>query len=147
MMVCDYMTTQPVTVACGEPIERVSMTMRRLGIHQVPVVDESGRLAGIVSDRDIRSAIGYGERNSELALVAEDVMTPDVVTLGPDTELVQAVQILRQRRFGGIPVTQGGKVVGIITKHDLLRRLHELLRDDGDTAASAPDPGELIKHS
>lgn len=136
MYVGDYMTTDLTTARCNEPVREISRTMHRRGIHQVPVVDESGRLAGIVTDRDIRSAIGYGDANLELALVAEDVMTADVATLLPDEELIRAVEVLRDRRIGGLPVTQSGKVVGIITKHDLLRRLHEMLREEaGDPSA------------
>ncbi|MFQ5425131.1 MAG: HPP family protein [Phycisphaerae bacterium] len=147
MLVHDYMTADPVVVNCNEPVDRISLTMRRLAIHQVPVVDESGRLVGIVSDRDIRSAIGYGERNAELNLVAEDVMVPDVVSVSPSTELIQVVQILRQRRFGGVPVTEDGEVVGIITKHDLLRRLYEILRNWGDAEPVLSDRTAVVQHS
>jgi len=135
MFVAEYMTSDPVVVSTQEPVDRLSMTMRRLGIHQAPVVDEVGRLVGIVSDRDVRSAIGYGDRNRELALKAEDVMTTDVVTVSPGTELIQAVDILRRRRFGALPVVEGEKVVGIISKHDLLRRLYEILREASSSQA------------
>ena len=138
MFVAEYMTSDPVVVSTHEPVDRLAMTMRRLGIHQAPVVDEAGRLVGIVSDRDVRSAIGYGDRNRELSLKAEDVMTTDVVTVSPGTELIQAVDILRRRRFGALPVVEGDKVVGIISKHDLLRRLYEILREASPQAERRP---------
>ena len=138
MFVSDYMTPNPVLVKCGEPVSRLAETMSRLRIHQVPVVDESNRLIGIVSDRDVRSAIGYGERNSNLNLVAEDVMSHDVVTVTPGTELSRAVEIFSEKRFGGLPVMENGAVVGIIARHDLIRRLDDLMKDVSMPELTAP---------
>jgi acetoin utilization protein AcuB len=93
----------------------------------VPVVDGANRLVGIVTDRDIRSA-DIGEGGKGTSLIAEDIMTVDVLTIGPVTELLDAAQRLHTHQFGALPVVVGNKVVGMITRSDLLRCLIELLQ-------------------
>lgn len=140
MFVGDLMTSSPVVVRCGESLERVRKILQTRRIHQVPVLDESGRLVGIVTDRDIRSALGYGDRNEVLNLTAEDVMTVDLLTVGPDATAAEVVDVFVRRRFGAIPVIANGAMVGIITKHDVLRGLRTLLDDPVRPAIPASRP-------
>jgi acetoin utilization protein AcuB len=101
------------------------------------VVMRNGTLEGIVTDRDVRDAspnvgqeFGGGRRGHRLSADAdpdripvEDVMTRDVVTVAPDAPIVEAAQLMRRERIGSLPVVEGGKVVGIITRSDLLDAL------------------------
>jgi CBS domain-containing protein len=121
------MTANPVVVHGGEPLDRLAGTMQGLRIHHVPVVDDADHLIGIVSDRDVRSAIGRGDQNREPGLVAEDVMSHDVVCVEPAADLTEAVELMREHRFGALPVVDHQSVVGIITKHDLIGQLKETL--------------------
>jgi len=126
MLVSDYMSPDPIQVRDVDRVEQVAELMRRRSIHQVPVVDEAGRLVGIVTDRDVRSATGYECRN-DLDLVAEDIMTSDVVTIAPGAALSEAVELLLRHRFRALPVVLGDRVVGMLSTSDLLRRLADLL--------------------
>jgi acetoin utilization protein AcuB len=128
MLVSEYMTPNPLVVQATEPVEQIADLIRRHGIRQVPVVDDSNRLIGIVTDRDIRSATGY-EGRSDLCLVAEDIMTPDPVTVIPGADVCEAIDTLRREQFGALPVVVGEHVVGMIGVRELLHLLREQLAE------------------
>ncbi|MFQ5410813.1 MAG: HPP family protein [Phycisphaerae bacterium] len=128
MLVYDYMTPDPFVVSRTEPIAGILATLRTHGIHQMPVVDESNRLVGIVTDRDVRSAIGLRPAG-EICLSAGDIMTSKVITITPGTDLEEALDILSEARFGSLPVVVGEHVVGILSTRDLLRRFRALLKE------------------
>ncbi len=98
-------------------------------IRHMPVIDEDGVLAGIVSQRDIfRGALsrllGYGERaQSKLiaTLSVKDVMTTHPQTVGPETLLSEAACILYENKFGCLVVVEDENVVGILTESDFVR--------------------------
>ena len=128
MIVQEYMTPDPLVVVASEPISQIAELLQRMRIHQVPVVDESNRLVGIITDRDLRSAMGYdGSQCKRLGLIAEDIMTADVVTVTPGHDLKDALRILCHHRFGALPVVVGDHIVGILTSRDLMRTLLALL--------------------
>lgn len=139
MFVQDYMTPDPLVVSTGEKIERIAELIRVHGIRQVPVVDEANRLVGIVTDRDIRSAVGYEQKN-ELGLVAEDLMSTDLVTVAPGAELLEAAQLLRKHHYGALPVVLGDHVVGMISTQDMLRCLVGYLLEE-----YGHEPAQLLK--
>jgi acetoin utilization protein AcuB len=94
------------------------------------------RLAGMVTDRDIRlnfpspaTTLSVWEMNALLAKQrVDEIMTASVVTIGPDREVYEAAQMMIDHKFGALPVTDDGRVVGIVTETDLLRAL-VVLRD------------------
>jgi acetoin utilization protein AcuB len=104
--------------------------MAKYRINQLPVV-VNDKLTGIVTDRDIRDAypsslrLMRGKDIDEFAdsYIVEEVMTYHVVTITPQTSLREAAQRLRRQRFGALPVVDNGKLVGIITKSDMLDAL------------------------
>ena len=121
------MTPEPATVSPEDPIRLAIDRMRERNCRRLPVVKE-GRLVGIVSDRDLRRAT-----NSPLVLrerwydefMLDHVpvgacMTPDPITVTPATLIADAARILRKNKFGGLPVVDGGRLVGIVTGSDFL---------------------------
>jgi|CXWL01.1.fsa_nt_gi CBS domain-containing protein len=129
MFVSEYMTPEPLVVSTTEGIDHIAELIRVHKIRQVPVVDEANRLVGIVTDRDIRSATGY-DADNPLALVAEEIMSPDVVTITPGADLHEAAELLHEHSFGALPVVVGDHVIGIISTRDLLRYLMELMNEN-----------------
>jgi len=97
-------------------------------IRHLPVLDENGQMAGIVTQRDLfrgalAKALGYGERAQRQlmdTLVVKEVMTSDVITTTPDTPLAEAARVLIERKIGCLPVVEGGRLVGIITEEDFV---------------------------
>lgn len=126
MFVSDFMTPNPVTAREEDLVADAERRLRQHHIHQLPVVDGHGRLVGIITDRDIRSAVGYDEKIGHELQVAE-VMHPDPETIGPSATLEEALALLCHRRYGSLPVVQGERVVGIITKNDILKALYHFL--------------------
>lgn len=101
-------------------------------IRQFPVLDSKGKLAGIVSDRDIRDALpskfipgdAVSFKGGGLyTLTAGDIMTMDPIIVTSDTAIDVVSDILVKHKIGGLPVVDGGELVGIITQIDVLRFL------------------------
>jgi acetoin utilization protein AcuB len=120
-LVRDWMSRQPLTVAPERPVGQVAGLMRIHGIRHVLVVDED-RLVGIVSNRDVRTPVGMEPRVAADAPV-NTVMSESPVTVTADTALVEAARALLERRIGALPVFDGERLVGILTRSDALEAL------------------------
>lgn len=118
MVVRDCMTTPVQTAHPEESVAAVREVFRRRRIRHLPVV-AVGRMIGIVTDRDVRSAV------SDSATV-DAVMTPNPATTTPATPVEQAAAIMRERRIGALPVVEGDRLVGIVSESDLLAALTKL---------------------
>jgi acetoin utilization protein AcuB len=135
MLIKDRMTRSPITAPPEMPMQEALKLMRERGIRRLPVVDKKGKLVGIVSDRDLLHAspsdatsLSVWELNYLLSKVTlKELMTTPVITVSPETPVQEAARIMAEKKIGGLPVVQAGKVVGIITETDLFRVLLELL--------------------
>lgn len=118
-----------VTVTPGATLEEAARLLKAHRIHHLPVVEEGDRLAGIVSDTDLRNAIlggtfgGADRGDSGRPATVGEIMTRDVVTLSPGDTLDDAMLALSQERIGALPVLEGERLVGIVTKADILSAL------------------------
>lgn len=125
--VSDCMTKPVTTVAVIESIGYARRMMAERRINQLPVLDD-GKLVGIVTDRDIRDAYPTSlviDRAKEIDSFAdtytvEEVMSYNVITVRPTTSLAAAVKLLRRHRIGSLPVVERDKLVGIITRSNIL---------------------------
>lgn len=135
MLVRDRMTQNPITIIPDISVTEALRLMSEKKIRRLPVVNRSGQLVGIVSDRDLFQAspspatsLAVWEIHDLLAkLTVEKCMAKDVITVSEDTPLEEAARIMVDRRIGGLPVVNAGKLVGIITESDLFNILLELL--------------------
>ncbi len=142
MFVENHMTREPVTVRPDTEVPKVANLLASNRIRHLPVVDEHERLVGIVTDRDVRSATGYDTMDA-LHLKAENIMTVDPTTIRGNAPLEDALTILSSRRFGALPVVKAGRLVGIISRHDVLGAMNRLLGlDQSGTRieVALPDP-------
>ncbi len=134
--VADVMTPNPMTISPSNSLRTAKRLMEEGNFRRLPVV-ESGRLVGIITDRDLRLAL-----NSPLVLrdkwydsylldhmAVEACMTPNPVTITPDAPLDEAIRLIIERKFSGLPVVKEGQVVGIITVTDLLEYLLHVLSE------------------
>jgi acetoin utilization protein AcuB len=134
-VVGEIMTRDPVTIGPSNCIRKAIALMREGGFRRLPVV-EGGRLVGIVTDRDLRRAANsplvVRERWYDNFLMDHiqvgACMTANPITVSPQTLIVEAACLLRDHKIGGLPVVEGGRLVGIVTETDLLNYLIDLLQ-------------------
>lgn len=127
MDVSKWMTKSMVTIKPKDTLRHARERLVKYRINQLPVV-VNGKLVGIVTDRDVRDAypsslrLFHGKDIDEFgdSHTVEEIMTYNVVAVSPQTSLREAAQRLRRQRFGALPVVENGKLVGIITRSDLL---------------------------
>lgn len=115
--VASLMRTPPVAIAQSESLERADRIMRDAGVHQLVVVDGE-RLIGIVTRHDLITQSGYFDRTR-----VDAVMTQDPISISPAATLRAAVDILLDEDINALPVLDDGKLVGVLSKSDLLRHL------------------------
>ena len=120
MMVRDVMTRRLVVIGPETPCDKARLIMDEYRVRHLPVM-AGGRLIGMVSDRDVRSAIRNSPGN-----VASRIMTPNPVTVTPETRIEHAARTMLDGRFGALPVVDG-HLVGIVTYTDLLRAFVQVL--------------------
>ena len=103
----------------------------RYGHSGLPVVDAGDRLAGIISRRDIDIALHHGFSHAPV----KGYMTPQLKTIAPDTLLPEIESLMVMYDIGRLPVLENGQLVGIVTRTDVLRELHQQkARDRGSNA-------------
>ncbi|MBK8996899.1 MAG: CBS domain-containing protein [Myxococcales bacterium] len=122
------MTAKVVYMLEEENLERIGKGMERFKFRHLPVVD-GGKLVGIVSQRDyLRASVSdldpdFALKNDNLKrnIFVAEIMTRGVVSVRPDTPLLDAAKLLREHRFGCLPVTEAdGSLVGIVTDYDFV---------------------------
>ncbi|OFW61593.1 MAG: hypothetical protein A2W01_07920 [Candidatus Solincola sediminis] len=129
------MTRQPVVLAPEDNLRKARRLMEERGLRRFPVLD-NGVLVGIVTDRDIRAAdiscaVVQEKRYEDYILdhvLVGGIMTPNPITVHPDTPLTEAAGIILENKIGGLPVLENERLVGMITETDLIRTLTEMLK-------------------
>lgn len=131
MKVADCMKHPVHVVKPRDTVRHAREIMEKHRVNQLGVVVD-GRLVGIITDRDLRDAFPSVFESAErrrprrtagsdpAAITVEDVMTQNVLTLAPDAPVAEAARLMRRERIGALPVVDGGRLVGIITRSDLL---------------------------
>lgn len=126
MFVQNHMTRDPHVLPPDATAAQAARLMEEHRVHQLPVVDQNRNLIGIVTDRDVRSASGY-DASTRASLTVEEIMTPDPRQVSPAATLEEALAILCAERFNALPVVGGGRLVGILTRSDILKAFSDLL--------------------
>ena len=137
MFVSQSMTRKVITIDQEADIFEAQEKMAHNRIRHLPVIDPQDRLIGIVTDRDIRSALpfklfkdpGLEAENEKISdLKIKDVMTPSPRTISPDYTIQDALMLIQDLRVGALPVVDDqGKLKGIISVRDLLRAFINVL--------------------
>jgi CBS domain-containing protein len=141
MKAADIMTRKVVTVTRGAGVADIAGLLLANKISAVPVVDEEGRVLGIVSEGDLlgrpathspraswlrlfdESAVLLEEIATARHLVAGDVMTAPAVTVVEDTPIAVLAGLMRRRRLKRIPIVREGRLAGIVSRSDVLGAL------------------------
>jgi acetoin utilization protein AcuB len=136
----DWMSATVITARLETSLPEAHQIMVSDEIRRLPVVDEDGRLCGIVTLGDMRAAqpspatsLNIGERNYLLSnLTVERIMTANPLTIHPQQTMGEAAQIMLDKRVSGLPVVdENGRICGIITESDIFRMVvrHQWNRD------------------
>jgi predicted transcriptional regulator len=105
------MTSPAITVSAHATLGQIADTLRRNQISAVPVLDDAGAVLGLVSEYDLLAKSGT---------VAQEVMTTAVISVSPDTAVVDIRHLLVDRRIGRVPVLSEGRLVGIVSRRDVV---------------------------
>jgi CBS domain-containing protein len=148
MLVRDIMDPDPPVVRVGDSVETVLGMLKEHELPGVPVVNDAGRCVGIITEADlvlsgededlhlphyfelfggvvfVESMSHFEERvRKAYAATAEDMMTPDPVTIGPDATVGEAARLIAHRKHNRLPVVEHGRLVGVVTRVDVLDAL------------------------
>jgi CBS domain-containing protein len=125
-LVSDWMTRDPHTVSSWTTLLDAYQIMKAYDIRRLPVLEDD-KLVGIITLNNIRSAVPEQPFNPvrHVELLANqpvaDVMTPNPIAIHPNASLAEAAEIMYENKFGGLPVVENGKLIGIITESDFFR--------------------------
>jgi acetoin utilization protein AcuB len=135
MLVRERMTPNPITISPDTSVRDALHLMREKKIRRLPVIDERGQLAGIVSEKDLLYAspspvtsLNVWEVHDLLyKLTVQKVMTTRVITVSENQPVEDAARIMEDAKVGGLPVMRGKTLVGIITESDLFKAFLQFL--------------------
>ena len=122
MIVREALVADPRVLSAGASAREVAELLSRPNVRSALVVD-GGRLVGCVTTESLVAAIARGD--DVRALSAADVADRDVTTIAPDTPLDEALHVMGERDVERLPVTEDGRLVGVLAREPLVRRLAE----------------------
>lgn len=114
MKVKEIMTAPVITVGRDATVPQIAALLRSRRVSAVPVVDGEGAVVGLVSEFDLLAREGA---------TAADVMTTDVICVTEDTDVEEVRHLLVERRIRRVPVLSGGRMVGIVSRSDVMALL------------------------
>jgi len=127
LLVRDCMTSKPITIFLTETLNGARELMAMKRIRHLPVIDATGKLIALVTDRDLRRAAPsplFPDPNNDSKmdqLTVEKIMVRAPCTIGPEQRLQDALRLMIDKKYGALPVLEKGKLVGIITPIDVMR--------------------------
>lgn len=116
----DIMTTNIIATKKDIHLTEVMALLLRNHISGLPVEDDEGNLIGIISEIDLVNSVFSGNADGT---TAEEVMSKAVLSFSPDMELAELVQVFSSKRLRRVPIVDKGKVVGIVSRRDILREM------------------------
>ena len=114
MVAKDIMTKKVITVMPLTTVKNLAKTLSGNNISGVPVVDQRGKVMGIVSEADVVAKSGKQVKG---------IMSKDVVSVSEETEVEEIAKLLAAHRFNRVPVLRQGKLVGIVSRADIIRAI------------------------
>ena len=131
----DWMSQAPVSVSPDVSVAQVAGLMRNQDIRHVLVM-ESQQLVGIVSDRDVRGLQVEGAPTLSPSSPVSTVMSEPPISVDPETPLTEAVRTMLEHKIGALPVLDGARPVGILTRADALEALLAVIESASRNASA-----------
>ncbi len=141
-LVRDIMSSPAMTISHLADLDEAAELMEAYGFRRLPVVDDDGQLAGILTKGDVRAAsmaaaVDPYDPQADSWLTVEEAMTQSVLTVTPETPVVAVVELLLQHKVGGFPVlAPDNSVIGIVTESDIFKLIVREWKEDAVPAPS-----------
>ena len=120
MKICDIMTDGVVCVGAAEPVTAAARLLKQHNVGALPVCDNTGRLKGIITDRDIIMRCVAAEGNPKEMRV-QDIMSRGIITVSPFDDVEKAARLMSEDQVRRLPVMDAGKLVGVLALSDMAR--------------------------
>lgn len=141
MKIRDIMTSPAISISPNESVEVAARTLTHYNIGALPVCGSDGKICGLVTDRDLVIRCMASNRAPGQTTV-RDVMTGQVMSVQPDMEIDAAAQLMGKQQIRRLPVTQNGKLCGMVSLGDIATKQENL----ADTAGVLADVSSNISH-
>lgn len=123
MIVANYMTRNPITIAPNTGVGEALSIMRQKNVRHLPVV-ENGKVLGIITDKDINGCLDPTLLSD---LTMADIMTRNPVVIQENTTIQDAARLIFNKKTTGLLIIKNGQLTGIVTLADMLKVLVEIL--------------------
>jgi len=136
----DIMTPNPRIMKVDDPVIDIARAMADEGVGAVVICNDENRLQGMVTDRDLTIEVLAAGKDPSSCTAAELVDGSEVVTIGADDPIEEAVETMRQHAVRRLPVIDGTEVVGMVSQADIAKAADEhLVGKLVEAISSAPD--------
>ena len=136
----DAMTEDPRSIGASASVVEAARLMREEHIGSLPIADDE-QLLGVITDRDITTRVVAEAANLEMTSV-EDVYSRDPVSVEPDKDLEEALELMARHQVRRLPVVENGRLVGIVAQADIALTENETKTGALVEAISKPSEGE-----
>ena len=133
----DAMSENPRSIGASASVVEAARLMREQHIGSLPVVEDE-RLVGMITDRDIAVRVVAENAVSETTLV-EDVYSRDLISVEPDHDLAEALQLMARHQVRRLPVVEDGRLVGLVAQADIALKDNE---KTGELVGAISEPSE-----
>jgi CBS domain-containing protein len=136
----DAMTGDPRSIGASAAVVEAARLMREAHIGSLPITDDE-KLVGMITDRDITTRVVADATDPRMTLVG-DVCSRDLISVAPDNDLDEALQLMARHQVRRLPVVENGRLVGIVAQADIALRENETKTGELVEAISKPSEGE-----
>jgi CBS domain-containing protein len=126
MLIREVMVKDVKTVRPNGTVKEAAAMMNENRFGSLMVVSGTGKIEGIVTERDILTDV-VAEGKDSAAVKVKDIMTKDLVIISPDKTLEEAADVMTEKKIKKLPVVEGGKLIGIVTATDLIAYEKDLI--------------------
>ena len=134
----DAMTENPRSIGASTSVVEAARLMREQDIGSLPITDDE-KLVGMITDRDITTRV-VAEAADPTSTSVEDVYSRDLVSVEPDEDLDEALQLMARHQVRRLPVVENGRLVGIVAQADIALRENE--KKTGGLVVAISEPSE-----
>src|SRR5713101_7614817 len=136
----DAMTEDPRSIGASASVVEAARLMREEHIGSLPITDDE-KLVGMITDRDITTRVVAEAADPKMTSVG-DVYSRDLISVEPDEDLEEALQLMARHQIRRLPVVENGRLVGIVAQADIALRENEKKTGELVEAISEPSEGE-----